>query len=101
MSDELSCFSQLYPGREKDKFNFIVQLDPESKVNLAWWNSLNRKNLSTPVILPIPSVTIESDASSKGWGAVLEELTQTGGVWTAEEAINHQLSTIPSSLPCN
>ena len=47
---------------------------------------MNRKNLSTPVI---PPVIIESDASSKGWGAVLEEQTQTGGVWTAEEAANH------------
>ena len=34
-------------------------------------------------------MTIESDASNKGWGAVLEGQTQTGGVWMAEEAIHH------------
>ena len=34
-------------------------------------------------------MTIESDASNKGWGAVLEGQTRTGGVWTAEEAAHH------------
>ena len=72
-----------------DKFNTIVQLDPESKTDLAWWSSLNRKDISTPVVPPAPSVTIESDASNKGWGAVLKGHTQTGGVWTAEEATHH------------
>ena len=72
-----------------EKFNTIVQLDPESKADLTWWSSLNRKDLSTPVIPPAPSVTIESDASNQGWGAVLEGQTQTGGVWTAEEATHH------------
>ena len=72
-----------------DKFNTIVQLDPESKADLTWWSSLNRKDLSTPVIPPAPLLTIESDASNKGWGAVLERQTQTGGVWTAEEATHH------------
>ena len=72
-----------------DKFNTIVQLDPESKTDLTWWSSLNRKDLLTPVIPPAPSVTIESDASNQGWGAVLEGQTRTGGVWTAEEATHH------------
>ena len=72
-----------------DKFSIMVQLDPGSKADLAWWSSLDRKKLSTPVIPPIPSVTIESDASNKGWGAVLEGQTRTGGVWTAEEAAHH------------
>ena len=47
------------------------------------------QELLTPVIPPLPSVTIESDASNKGWGAVLEGQTWTGGVWTAEEAAHH------------
>ena len=72
-----------------DKFNTIVQLDPESKTDLAWWGSPDRKDISTPVVPPPPSVTIESDASNKGWGAVLKGHTQTGGVWTAEEATHH------------
>ena len=72
-----------------DKFNTIVQLNPKSKADLTWWSSLNRKDSSTPVVPPAPAVTIESDASNKGWGAVLEGQTQTGGVWMAEEAIHH------------
>ena len=35
-----------------DKFNTIVQLDPDSKADLTWWSSLNRNNLSTPVVPP-------------------------------------------------
>ena len=60
-----------------------------SWTDLAWWSSLDRKKLSTTVIPPIPSVIIESVASNKGWGAVLEGQTWTGGVWTAEEAAHH------------
>jgi len=32
---------------------------------------------------------IESDASNKGWGAVLNDQTRTGGVWSAEEGSHH------------
>ena len=72
-----------------DKFNTIVQLNTENKADLTWWSSLNREDSSTPVVPPAPSVTIESDASNKGWGAVLEGQTQTGGVWMAEEVMHH------------
>ena len=63
------------------KFNTIVQLDPMSKADPLWWQSLNRKLLSNPIVPTVPSATTESDASNKGWGAVLNSQTQTGGVW--------------------
>ena len=71
------------------KFNTVVQLDPMSKSDLSWWISLERKFLSTPVALPAPSVTIESNASNQGWGAILNGQTRTGGVWSAQEQEHH------------
>jgi len=53
------------------KFNTLVQLNPMNKANLLWWQSLDRKLLSNPIAPTVPSVTIEPDASNKGWGAVL------------------------------
>ena len=67
------------------KFNTVVQLNPLSRADLSWWLSLDRKFLSNSIVPTVPSVTIESDASSKGWGAVLNGQTQTGGVWSTEE----------------
>jgi len=53
------------------KFNTTVQLDPMSKADLLWWQSLDRTLLSNPTVPTVPSVIIETDASRKGWGAVL------------------------------
>ena len=36
-----------------------------------------------------PTVMVHSDASNKGWGAVLNGQTQTGGLWSPEEATYH------------
>ena len=35
------------------------------------------------------TVTVHSDASNKGWGAVLNGETQTEGLWSPEEATHH------------
>jgi len=71
------------------KFNTVVQLDLMSKADLSWWISIDRTSLSTPVALPAPSVMIESDASNKGWGAVLNGQTRTGGTWSVQEQEHH------------
>jgi len=54
--------------------------------------SLDRKSLSTPITLPAPSVTIGSDASNKGWGAVLNGQTRTG------TGASYQLSGVTGSI---
>jgi len=46
---------------------------------------VDRKLLSNPIAPSVPSVAIEANRSSKGWGSVLNDLTQMGGVWSAEE----------------
>ena len=79
----------LQEGVTTTKFNTVVQLNLTSKSDLQWWISLDRKSLSTPITLPAPSVTIESDASNKGWGAVLNGQTRTGGIWSVQEQDHH------------
>jgi len=76
-------------GGECEIQHYIVQLDPLSKADLLWWQSLDRKLLSNRIASTVPSVTIESDASKKGWGIVLNGQTRTGGVWSAEERSHH------------
>ena len=71
------------------KFSTVVPLNPRSKSDLSWWISLDRKSLSTPIVLLTPSMTIESDASTKGWGAVLNGQTRTGGIWSVQEQEYH------------
>ena len=35
------------------------------------------------------TITVHSDESNKGWGAVLNGQVRTGGLWTAKEAAHH------------
>ena len=85
-----SLMNSLHPTNHtqkgvKGKFDTVIQLNPLSRADLSWWLSLDRKFVSNPIAPTVPSVTIESDASSKGSGAVLNGQTRTGGVWSAEE----------------
>ncbi|XP_062576222.1 uncharacterized protein LOC134238115 [Saccostrea cucullata] len=67
-----------------DAFMFITK---EMKLELDWWIS----NISSSVrrILHEPyDLTITSDASHLGWGAVMNEL-KSGGRWTTDESENH------------
>jgi len=41
------------------------------------------------VCLPDPTITAHSDASNKGWGALLNGQSQTGGLWPPKEVTHH------------
>ena len=45
--------------------------------------------MESPIRQQKPLMLIESDASTRGWGAVLNTQTQTGGVWSEQKATNH------------
>ena len=75
------------PNRKK--YNTRVLLHGESRANLRWWKLLDRKRTILLILPPKSSVLIESDVSTKGWGAVLNSQTKTGGVWSVQEASNH------------
>ena len=73
----------------KDKsYESLIHLSPEALSDIDWWihylESWNGKN-----ILEVkPEVVIQSDASTKGWGAHLNGL-RTGGLWSPEEKLLH------------
>ena len=51
--------------------------------------TLNRTTVNTPILQSKPSEVIESDVSSRGWGAVLNSQTRMGGVWSIQEMTHH------------
>ena len=55
------------------KYNTKVILNEESRVDLRWWKLLDRRMIGSPILPPKPSVLIESDASTKGWGGSTEQ----------------------------
>ena len=81
------------PSRESlptpERFDAVVQLDPTSRADLNWWTTLDKRTISAPLNVPMPSQSIDSDASMKGWGAILNNQTCTGGLWSPQEASHH------------
>ena len=71
------------------KYETLVSLIPASKLDLEWWIGLKKAPLGALVHHPDPTITVHSDASNKGWGAVLNGQSQTGGLWSPEEATHH------------
>ena len=56
---------------------------------MKWWTDLEKAPLGALICPPEPRVTVHTDASNKGWGAVLNGQTQTGGPWSSEQAAHH------------
>ncbi len=65
-------------------FDAKMTLSREAKNDLNWWlNNLN--DMYAPIQLPPITKFLSTDASkTKGWGAVMENLS-TGGAWLASE----------------
>ena len=72
-----------------DKYNTVLLLDPTSKEDLKWWEALTTSPRGATIHPPDPSITVHSDASNQGWGAVLNGQSHTGGIWSPEEANHH------------
>ena len=62
-----------------DKYNTILSLNLASRENLEWWVALTTAPVGAPVCPPDPSITVHSDTSNQGWGAVLNGHSHTGG----------------------
>ena len=86
-----------YRNVERDKYLALVfnkgnyegkiQLSPMALQEIRWWLN-NAITLHRDIQHPRPSVTIQSDASKLGWGAVLGA-QKTGGRWTPLETESH------------
>ena len=67
----------------------MLLLNPASREDLEWWLTHTTAPTGAPVCPPDPSITVHTDASNQGWGAVLNGQSHTGGVWSPEEVSHH------------
>lgn len=68
-------------------FNAAMKLSDASINELRWW-IVHAQNAKRCIYYPAPTSLIQSDASKKGWGAVLNG-KKIGGRWTPSEACRH------------
>ena len=86
-----------YRGLERDKncafkqskgnFSSKLQLSSAAIAELKWWRE-NIESAINHVTHGNPDIIITTDASTLGWGAVLENQS-VGGQWTEAEACHH------------
>lgn len=74
--------------RNKQNYSATAILDEESKRDLKWWTSQLPIHNGRMLITPPVKLTIESDASTKGWGAYCQGL-RAGGPWRVMENSQH------------
>lgn len=70
--------------RSRESFTFSI----EARKDLLWWLSEADFTSCRPLIFPALDLSIASDASLSGWGAVCKEI-RTGGPWTKDERKEH------------
>jgi hypothetical protein len=76
-------------GRHTRSQHVQVSLNLQALEELQWWTSPEISQSNGVAIHPPPvDMTIETDASTRGWGAVCRG-TQTGGRWSISEAKHH------------
>ena len=67
-----------------------ITLTQEVKQDLIWWRTYLKQWRSQNILPKKALLTLESDASDLGWGAVcLNQTTLTGGVWNTQETTLH------------
>ena len=67
----------------KGYYDAPLYLSKDVKADLSWW--INNVDTSfKKIVQPTPHMTLTTDASTKGWGAVYGE-QKTGGPWSLEE----------------
>ena len=71
----------------KGNYESTMTLSQMAKTELTWWIE-NIDMASRPIMFGNPDITITTDASNLGWGAVCNG-TKTGGPWGKDEADFH------------
>ena len=66
----------------------VYPLSKEARADLCWWISEANFSAGRSLTFPVPDVSISSDASLSGWGAVCMDV-RTGGPWTLSESGAH------------
>ena len=71
-----------------DPPSLLIPLPPVIKSLCLEWASLDRLSMGKPFSPPLPGLTLTTDASRSGWGAVLPPL-RTSGRWSPADARVH------------
>ena len=74
----------------KDNFGKKTSIDSHGRQDIVWWKNNLLGSFSTTRI-GNPSITITTDASTTGWGAVLKN-TSTGGQFSIIETLTTLMS---------
>ena len=65
-------------------------MSKEAQQDLLWWIHKLFSQMARLICSLLPDMVLETDESTKGWGANLpKEGTLTGSCWSAKEAPNH------------
>ncbi|KZS01590.1 Uncharacterized protein APZ42_001707, partial [Daphnia magna] len=70
------------------KLEDVFSLSKEARVDLGWWISEANYSAGRSLTFPAPDMSISSDASLSGWGAVCMDV-KTGGPWALSERNEH------------
>jgi len=87
-ANELCPSPELY----SEIYNATLSLNVAIREDLQWWLALTTTPVGAPVCSPDPSITVHSDASNQGWGAMLNGQSQTGDVVSRGNKYPHKLS---------
>lgn len=69
------------------QFEGYMTISTRAKRELLWWKQNLAKSFKN-IRNSAPTITITTDASLSGWGAVFEGRS-TGGIWSANEKTHH------------
>ncbi|XP_028418462.1 uncharacterized protein LOC114543822 [Dendronephthya gigantea] len=70
------------------KYDAVVPLSSLAKRDLSWFVNKSRLYNGTKLIKPTKVITLTTDASLSGWGAV-SDVGVTNGIWSQEEKAQH------------
>lgn len=71
----------------KGNFDAVMQITEMMQEDLNWWVE-NIELQNKPILERSPEISINSDASTEGWGGTCND-DRTGGRWNEEEQTNH------------
>ena len=95
-----SCLQKALETRGGRDYSVPAQLTASAIEELKWWQQhLTRWN-GRGLIAQSPDLTIETDASTVGWGALCQG-TRTGGPWSPTERMRHKLPGATGSHSCS
>ena len=71
----------------KGNFDKIITISSSAKEDIQWWRS-NIMESYSQILKPTPTLVINTDASSFGWGASFNTI-KTGGYFSVDECQFH------------